>query len=78
MNTAKVFTNGQSQAIRLPKACRFEGEEVFIKKVGKMVLLYPKDKVWEEFLSVPPVSDDVGEAILKARHNSPQELREQF
>jgi hypothetical protein len=32
MKTAKLFQNGQSQAVRLPKEFRFEGEEVWIKK----------------------------------------------
>ena len=47
METAKIFKNGQSQAVRLPKECRFEGSEVYIKKMGDIVLLMPKDKPWE-------------------------------
>jgi antitoxin VapB len=39
METAKLFTNGRSQAVRLPKAFRFEGSEVYIKKVDGGVLL---------------------------------------
>ena len=54
MQTAKLFTNGRSQAVRLPKAFRFHGSEVFIKKVPGGVLLLPKDRslwdVWEEQL----------------------------
>jgi antitoxin VapB len=42
MDTAKLFQTGRSQAVRLPKAFRFEGEEVFIKRVGNGVLLIPK------------------------------------
>lgn len=42
METAKLFTNGRSQAVRLPKAFRFEGEEVFIKRVGDAVVLLPR------------------------------------
>ena len=34
MKTAKLFRNGQSQAARLPREFRFEGDEVFIKKSG--------------------------------------------
>lgn len=41
MQTAKLFMNGKSQAVRLPKEFRFEGEEVVIKKVGEMVVLLP-------------------------------------
>jgi antitoxin VapB len=50
MQTAKIFMNGQSQAVRLPKEFRFNGKEVFIKKVGNMVILIPQDKVWDTFL----------------------------
>lgn len=55
MDTAKLFTNGRSQAIRLPKAYRFEGSEVYIKRVSEGVLLIPKDNsmwdVWEKNLN---------------------------
>ena len=42
MQTTRVFTNGNSQAVRLPVEFRFEGGEVVIKKVGDMVILFPK------------------------------------
>ncbi|MBI5445429.1 MAG: AbrB/MazE/SpoVT family DNA-binding domain-containing protein [Deltaproteobacteria bacterium] len=41
MQTAKIFKNGNSQAIRLPKEFRFEGDEVVVKKVGDAVMLFP-------------------------------------
>ncbi len=47
MQIAKLFTNGRSQAVRLPKEFRFEGDEVFIKRIGKAVVLLPRDKGWE-------------------------------
>lgn len=47
MNTAKIFKNGQSQAVRLPKEYRFEGSEVYIKKIDDVVLLIPKDSTWK-------------------------------
>ena len=54
MDTAKIFINGRSQAIRLPKSYRFEGNEVYVKKVFEGVLLLPKDNsiwdVWERNL----------------------------
>lgn len=50
MYTAKLFTNRRSQAVRLPKAFRFEGSEVFIKKTSEGVLLIPKDRsLWDVF-----------------------------
>jgi len=45
--TAKLFLNGGSQALRLPREFRFEGDEVCIKRLGSAVLLFPKDKAWE-------------------------------
>ena len=42
MDTAKLFTTGRSQAVRLPKEFRFEGDEVFIKRVGDAVVLLPR------------------------------------
>lgn len=54
MDTAKLFANGKSQAVRLPKIYRFEGDEVFIKKTSEGVLLIPKTRsawnVWEKNL----------------------------
>ncbi len=48
MDTAKIFINGRSQAIRLPKAYRLKGKEVYIKKTTEGVLLIPKnDSIWE-------------------------------
>jgi antitoxin VapB len=40
-DTAKLFTHGRSQAVRLPKAFRFEGAEVRVSKVGNAVILQP-------------------------------------
>ena len=50
MKTAKLFQNGQSQAVRLPKEFRFEGEEVFIKKSGSAVVLIPLAHSWDSLL----------------------------
>ena len=50
MQSAKLFTNGRSQAVRLPKEFQFSGKEVLIQKVGDAVLLLPHDKSWEVFL----------------------------
>ena len=50
MKTAKLFKNGESQAVRLPKEFRFEGEEVFIKRAGNAVVLFPTAKSWDVLL----------------------------
>ena len=49
--TAKLFTHGGSQAVRLPKAFRFEGTEVSVRKEGDAVILEPvrSAETWEEF-----------------------------
>jgi len=47
MKTAKLFQNGQNQAVRLPKEFRFEGDEVFIKKAGSAVVLIPLVNSWD-------------------------------
>lgn len=59
METAKIFMNGRSEAVRLPKNCRFGSNEVYVKKVGDLVMLVPKDKVWDIFMqSLDGFSDD--------------------
>jgi len=47
MKTAKLFKNGQSQAVRLPKEFRMPGIEVYIKKQGEAIILLPKEKSWK-------------------------------
>ena len=49
MDTAKIFENGRSQAVRLPKKYRFESDNVYIKKIDDIVMLIPKDKLSEVF-----------------------------
>lgn len=47
METAKLFMSGRSQAVRLPKAYRMAGDEVFIKKIGNAIVLIPENDPWE-------------------------------
>jgi len=67
METAKLFTSGGSQAVRLPKSCRFPGKEVAVKKIGSFVILYSKDEALNSFLQSGPLSDDVYVTIAEAR-----------
>ena len=76
METAKIFQSGRSQAVRLPKEFRFFGEEVGIKKVGEVVLLYPKDSAWANFMKSQPVSDDFASGIIENRQIAKQPPRE--
>ena len=59
MNTAKIFQNGRSQAVRLPKEFRFDGDEVFVHKVGNAVVLLPVQHSWDTFFqSLDKFSED--------------------
>lgn len=51
METAKIFTSGGSQAVRLPKQCRFEDNEVLVNHIGNVVILLPKDDPWNAMLA---------------------------
>jgi len=46
MKTAKLFENGRSQAVRLPKECRFQGKEVYVRRFEDIVILFPKRSPW--------------------------------
>jgi antitoxin VapB len=73
METAKLFKNGRSQAVRLPKEFRFEGTEVFIKKVGDVVLLIPYRESWQPlFDSLDQFSED----FMETRDQPEQQVRE--
>ena len=50
METAKIFKNGKSQAVRLPKKFRFDVEEVVVQQLGAAVLLVPKESLWQTFM----------------------------
>ena len=49
MDTAKIFENGRSQAVRLPQKYRFNADEVVIQRLGDAVLLVPKESLWNTF-----------------------------
>lgn len=62
METAKIFENGRSQAVRLPKKYRFNTDEVIVQQLGKAVLLVPKEDLWETFMDgLEAFTDDVFE-----------------
>ena len=46
MEVAKIFSNGGSQAVRLPKNCRFDQDEVLVNRIGNVVILMPKNDPW--------------------------------
>jgi len=75
MKTAKIFKNGQSQAVRLPKEFRFNDSEVFIKKSGNIVQLIPRTDSWNcLFESLKQFSRD----FMSKRKQPESEKRESF
>ncbi|MEM1255172.1 MAG: type II toxin-antitoxin system VapB family antitoxin [Cyanobacteria bacterium P01_H01_bin.21] len=75
MNTAKLFQNGQSQAVRLPKSFRFDGDRVYIKRVGNAVVLLPYQNPWQLLIdSVAQFSDDFMEDREQPNHQEREEL----
>ena len=75
MKTAKIFQNGQSQAVRLPKEFRFNGKEVFIKRLGNAIILLPKDDWWGPMdRNIGKFSDD----FMNDRDQGVTETREEL
>ncbi len=73
METGRLFMNGGSQAVRLPRAFRFEGQQVFVKKMGNGVLLLPYNAPWQTlFDSLDLFSDD----FMQTRDQPEQQVRE--
>ena len=69
--TAKIFENGRSQAVRLPKEFRFDNTEVVISKIGDIVMLIPMDNKWKSFVqAIDMFSDDF---MAEGRDDSVQE-----
>jgi len=59
--TAKLFKNGRSQAVRLPKEFRFEGDEVYVRREGRSIVLSPKERSrkdqWKDFFAALDMFD---------------------
>ena len=70
---AKIFMNGRSQAVRLPKECRFDCDEVFVQKQGDDVILTAKKPDWDEFFDTQPA---FGDDFLSDRGDAPAQERE--
>ncbi len=75
MTVAKLFQNGRSQAVRLPKDYRFNTKEheVIVKKIGKMLMLIPKSEIKNIFNeSLSKFSDDL--KISRSGNEKPREI----
>jgi antitoxin VapB len=73
--TAKIFMNGRSQAVRLPAEFRFSAREVFIERQGDAVILRPKPLGWDDFFAHP---SQVPEDFMAKRKDLMPEKRELF
>jgi antitoxin VapB len=75
MKTARLFRNGQSQAVRLPKEFRFSGDKVLIKRVGNAVVLLPEKGSWKTlFESLTRFSED----FMETRQQPSEQKRERL
>lgn len=74
METAKIFENGRSQAVRLPKKFRFNTDEVVVQQLGEAVILVPRESLWQTFLEgLDSFTDDI---FQDGRDQGTQEERE--
>ena len=80
MDRAKIFWSGRSQAVRLPKEFRFEGDEVGIRRHGSAVVLEPiaEDWAWLDAI-VGKLDEDFVEAVgEKAKQQERPALKKLF
>lgn len=75
VTTVKLFKNGNSQAVRLPKAFRFEGDEVVIYRQRGKVILAPKSGQWEDFFAAETKAES---NFLVGRKDAPPQSRQIF
>ena len=73
MQTAKIFINGRSQVVRLPKKFRLPGDDVFIRKIGNILILIPKDAPWS---SLENSLNNFTEDFMENRNQPGQNSRE--
>ena len=73
--TAKLFKNGRSQAVRLPAKYRFQGDEVFITKEADRVILSAKPTSWDDFFAA---GHRVPTDFLSNRKDTPPQKRMLF
>ena len=74
MEMAKIFENGRSQAVRLPKKFRFNVDEVVAQQLGDAVLLVPREALWETFLD--GLNSFTSDIFENGREQGSQEERE--
>ncbi len=77
---AKLFTNGRSQAVRLPAAYRFDGKEVFIRQDPETgdVILSRKPATWDDFLVALKDVDAPADFLDQTERNQKGQDRDPF
>ena len=75
MSTAKLFSNGGSQAVRLPKDCRLAGTEVYVKRIGNLVVLAPVEDPWSSWVEA---LDEFTDDFMDDRDQSSQQERDEL
>ena len=77
---AKLFTNGRSQAVRLPAAFRFDGQEVFIRQDPETgdVILSRKPPNWDDFFSALKDADVPVDFLDEKERNQGLQDRDPF
>ncbi len=82
MRTARVFNNGNSQAVRLPKQFRIAATEVFIRKdagTGDIVLsTRPSEGAWADFFALRDKTHVPGDFMNERPMNTPEAARDPF
>lgn len=76
MTKAKIFENGGSQAVRLPKKFQFKSDEVVVQKLGDALILIPYDSIWKSFEE--GLSDFTEDFFVYGRNQEEQEKREKI
>lgn len=72
---AKIFMNGRSQAVRLPKEFRFDCDEVYVRKQADEVVISPRKPSWDEFFDQSPA---FGDDFLRDREDEQPQERDFF
>jgi antitoxin VapB len=75
METTKLLMNDDSQSVLLPKEFKIEGSEVYIKRIGNVIVLIPQENPWQAlFDSLNLFSED----FMESREQPSLEIREEL
>lgn len=74
MQIARIFKNGRSQAVRLPKEYRLEGDRVSVTRLGEAIVLQPVHSSWLDLHRLMSVIPD----FMEDRNDLPPQERESF